>query len=82
MGFRGEMDDGVRFFLDQQAGHQRSVADVAFHEPVVWMLEHVAKAFHVARVSELVQVDDLRPLRGQLLQHEIGPDESRAARHE
>ena len=69
---RGEVDDRVD--ASRRLGHGRSVADVGLDEAVARVGFHAPQIVQVARVGQLVQVDDLQV--GVACQHP--PDEGAA----
>ena len=58
MGFRGEVDDAVHVVLGDDFEDRLEVADVGLDEGVVGLVLDVLEVREVARVGQLVQVDD------------------------
>src|SRR5882672_8732751 len=62
--FRGEVNDGARRVSFEEAPHQLPIADIPVDEHVRRVVLERLEIRRVARVGELVQVDDrVRPLR-------------------
>ena len=59
MRFGGEMHDRVGLFVGEQGIDQRRVADIAVHEPVARIRGDGREVGQIARVGQLIQVDDL-----------------------
>ena len=59
MAFGRQVDDAVHFLLLHQFEHAFEVADVHLHELVVGLVLNVLEIGQIARISELIQVDDL-----------------------
>ncbi len=74
----GEIDDGLDLMLVDQSLHQGSVADVSVDEDVVLVLDELGEVLEVARVGQLVEIDQqaVRMLREDHL-HEVASDETR-----
>ncbi|GAB3048398.1 hypothetical protein GCM10027214_07930 [Stenotrophomonas tumulicola] len=64
--------------LGQQARHQRTVADIAFHEHVVGIAFQAGEGLQVAGVGQGIQVDDL-DAAGNRLEDEVAANESGTA---
>ena len=62
MALSGKVDDIIEIVLCKQALHQLLVADVALHEHMAGVALHVLQVFQIARVGQLIQIDqqDLR----------------------
>ena len=75
----GKMDDGARLPLGQQTVEQAPVADVAAHEGMADIAVERGQVLEVARVGQLVEIDDRFAGLGEPVQHEIGADEPGAA---
>ena len=58
MAFRREVDDAVHLFLLHQAIEGVEVADVHLHELVVRFVFHIFQIGQIARIRQLVQIDD------------------------
>jgi hypothetical protein len=76
---RGEVHDGRRPVLHEQAVHQLPVPDPPPHENVVRILRNRRERLRITRISKGVQVNDLEFARGHRLQDEISPDKAGAA---
>jgi hypothetical protein len=79
MAFRGEMNNGSRAVLLQQRGHQRRVADVAVDEDVIGIGLERGQIGGIARISKLVQIDQLASglfSRGEPVQNKVRADEA------
>ena len=74
------MDNAVHVLLLHEFEHALKVADVHLHETVVGLVLDVLEVLQVARIGELVQVDD--PVLGVLVHeqaHDVTADEAGAA---
>ena len=80
MAFRGKVHDAPDVVFREQALHQFLVADVALHEGVVGHPLAFLQIVEIARVGELVEIDDavVRILCAEV-RNEIGTDEAGAA---
>ena len=73
------MHDGAGTMGVEHFAHARAVEDVAMHEDVPRVVFQRNKIGGVARIGQLVQVDDCRAAIGNPAEHEIGADEAGAA---
>ncbi len=80
--FRREIDDSAGLVLPQQPAHRLAVADIGAHENVTRLVPEARQAGKIARVGELVDIDDRICFCREPLQDEIGADEPGAARYE
>ena len=80
--FGGKVDDRARTVLGQQLRQQRTVADVALHKGVAWVVLQAGQVFQVAGVGELVQVEHWLIYLRQPVQHKVAADETGTARNE
>ena len=58
MAFGGEVHDRIDLFFAQQTKHHLAIEDIALDEPVVGRIGDCPQAFRVARIGQLVEVDD------------------------
>ena len=58
MAFGRQVHDPVDLLFAQQAQHQLAVEDIAFHQPVVRRIVDGLEAFRIARIGQLVEIDD------------------------
>ena len=58
MRFCSEMDDTVNLLALHQLVESGEVANVDLHELVVWLFLDVLQVSQIARIGELVEVDD------------------------
>ena len=58
MAFCGQVDDAVHVILLHHFLHLFVVADVRFHEHIVFLVFNVLQVRQVSRIRQLVQVDD------------------------
>ena len=79
MGFGGKVDNGARLVLLEQLLPQAGVADIALNKHMARILGQRGQVGQVARVGELVEVDDRLIMVGQPVEYEIGANEARAA---
>ena len=73
---RGEIHHHVGLFFFKQAIHEVPVRDVPAHEGEARIVPNGSQRLQVARVSELIQTDDLVVRMGQLVIDEIAPNKS------
>ena len=59
MALGGQMDDAVHLFLLHQLVHTVEVADVHLHKLIVGLILHVFQVGQIARIGELIEVDDM-----------------------
>ena len=57
--FRSEVDHNVWMFFFKKLVDAFAVADVQLDEAEVWLVHNILQCWQVARVSQLVQADDL-----------------------
>ena len=79
MAFGGEVDPRTGLVLGQQAADQGAVADVASHQLVAGIALQAGQGFGVARVGELVEVDDGLIAGGKPVEHKVGANEAGTA---
>ena len=79
MRFRRQMHDRVGLLVGEDAAHLPAVANVGLIEAIVRRTFHRAQRLEAARVSELVDVDDVVAARHEV-PHDSAADESGAAR--
>lgn len=79
MAFGGKVQHGAGAVLGQQGIDQGTVAQVALHKTVLRLALQAGQVFEVARVGELVEVDDGLIGLGAPVEHEIGANEAGAA---
>ena len=77
--FGGEIDDGARLVLGEQAADKVKVADVALDEGVARVTVQANEVLAVAGVGELVEGDDGLVGLSQPVEDEIAADETGAA---
>ena len=59
MAFGGQVNDAVDFFILHELVESVKVADIHLHELVVRLVFDVLEVCKVARISELIEVDNL-----------------------
>ena len=59
MAFSSEMDDAINFFILHELVESVKVANVHLHELVVRLAFDILEVSKVARIRELVEVDDI-----------------------
>ena len=74
-----KMDDRARPVFRQHRIHQRAVADVAAEKYVAGVAVQGGEVFQIARVSQLVEVNDRLARSGYPVEHEVGADKPGAA---
>ena len=82
MALGGEVHDGARAVLGQQAVDQGAVADVAMHEDVACVAAQALEVAQVAGVGERIEVEHGLAAglgAGQPVEHEVAADEAGAA---
>ena len=79
MRFSGEIDDRARLVLGEQRADPREIADVAMHEDVARIAREAREVLKVARIGELVEVDDRLVGLRQPVENEVATDETGAA---
>ena len=71
-----------RLVLDQQTRDQFGIGNVTLHKHMAGITRQAGQGFQVARVGQLVEVDDGLSLRlGQPVQHEIAAYKTGTAGH-
>ena len=80
MALGSKVDDVVEIVLCKQALHQLLVADIALHEHMAGVALHVLQVFQIARVGQLIQIDqqDLRVFFEHIV-HKVGTDKTGTA---
>ena len=78
MALGGEMNDRARLFAPKQIAQTISVDDVAPLKAIARIAFDGSQVLEIAGVSQLVEIDDPRTLRGNPLENEIRADEARA----
>jgi hypothetical protein len=77
------MHDGIRPLIGENGIHQRLVADVAVDEAVARVACHGLQVFEVARVGQLIEIDDADGrIFSQRKADEGRPDETGASGNE
>ena len=76
MAFGGEVQDGTGLVLRQEAGNQRVVANIAFYKDVPRIAVQRCQRFQVARVGQLVEVDDGLVGLGQPVKDKVGANKA------
>src|SRR6185436_8023551 len=74
--FRREVDERDRPIRFEHAVDQTLIADISVHELIARVIPDQMQAAGIARVGELVQIDDPRRFVGQPLQDKICADET------
>lgn len=74
MAFGGQVDYRPRPVLGERLTNQLEVIDIAANEDVTGIIFQRCKVFPVARIGELVQIDDLAAFVANPFQNEIGAD--------
>jgi hypothetical protein len=60
MGLSGKVYHGVRLQISQGPAEYAPVADVRIDKPIPWITRNLLDGFEVARVSQLIDVDQRR----------------------
>ena len=79
MGFSCKVDNTIGLEVINHRLNQIGVGDVAFNKLIAGIVCHGDQVIQVACIGELVQVEDVVVGFGDLLQDEVGADESCAA---
>ena len=79
MAFGGEVDDGPGPIFCQQAGDQRAVADVAMDENMALIALQRSQRFKIARVRQLVEIDDRLVASRKPVKYKICADKASGA---
>ena len=82
MALGGKVDHRARLVLGQQARDQGRVADVALNEVVAGIGLEAGQRLGIARVGQLVQIENRLVTLREPVEDEIGADEARAASDE
>ena len=77
-----KVDHGTRLVLGQQGYHQCVVANVALGEGMAAVALQAGQVFQVARVGELVEVDDRLTRLCNPVQHKIRANKTCAASYQ
>lgn len=75
----GEIDHRTRLMLGQQLLDQRRVGDIAVDEQVLGVAIDGRQALQVARVGQLIQVDDQLICLSYPVQDKVGADKAGSA---
>ena len=81
MALRREVDYRARAVLCEQPAHQLRIADVALHEDVARVVLQRCEVFQIARVGQLVEIDDWFAALREPVQNKVGADEACTASH-
>ena len=77
------MHDGIRLLFAENGVHQRLVADIAMDEAVTGVGRDGLEVLQVARVGQLIEIDDADGRIGRQRKPDEGrPDETRASGNE
>jgi len=74
-----KIDHGARLVLEQQGGHQRRVAKIAFYKDMAIVTVQRGQVLQIAGVGEFVEVDDQLIRLGQPVEHKIAANKTGAA---
>src|SRR5208337_1586968 len=75
----GEVNDGAGLSAPQQAAHKIAIDDVALLEAIARMGFDGTQVVEIARVCQLIEIQDARGFGGNPLENEIRANESSAA---
>ena len=78
MTFRRKIEDGIGLVVAQQPAYQFRIAHIAMHKNVGRIVMQCGKIFQIARVGQLVKIDDALPALASL-QNIAGADEAGAS---
>ena len=67
----GEVNDGTRLFAPQQVAQEIAIDDVALLEAIARMGLDRTQVVEIARVCQLVEIQDARRFRGNPLENEV-----------
>lgn len=79
MAFSSKVDDGARAVLGQQSVDKYRVTDIASCEDMPRIALHTGKILQIARIGELVEIDDGFIVSRQPIENEVGADEPGSA---
>ena len=79
MALSSEMHDRPRSVCVEERCNERTITDVAPHEDVPGISAHGGEIMQIARVRELVEIDQRFADRGEPADHEVGADETGAS---
>ena len=82
MALGGKVDDGAGAVLGQQSTNQRGLANVAAHEDMPHITLQTGEILQIARVGELVKIDDGLVVLVQPVENEVGADKPGTAGYE
>jgi len=82
MGLGGKVDDGTGSVLDKELGNQFGITDVSADKDIPGIALQRGKVLEVARVGQLVEVDDGVFLKGDPVENKVRADESGTAGNE
>src|SRR5262245_36903344 len=77
-----KMDNRVGPMLREQPPHKCRVADVAVDEGVPRRLDHARQRLEIARIGQLVEINDPRVSVGENASHERAANKARTASNE
>jgi hypothetical protein len=82
MALSGQMNNRAGAVALQQSVNQIRIADVPLHKDLPGFSGKTLQVFEIARIGELVQVDNRACREVKPVQHEVGSDETRTAGNE
>ena len=82
MGFGGEVHHRARLVLSHQSGDQCRVTNVPLHKDMARITLHTFQIVQIARISELVEVNNGLTGGSEPVKDKVGADETRAASYQ
>jgi hypothetical protein len=82
MGLGGKVDDGPRLMLCKELRNEFGIANIATDEGMAGIPLQGGEVLEVARISELVEINDGVVLKSDPVEDEVGTDEAGAAGNE
>jgi hypothetical protein len=79
MALSGKVDDSAGTVFGQQSIDQCCLADVAAHENMPFIALQTGEIFQIARISELVKIDDRLVVVRQPVENKVGADKPGAS---
>ena len=82
MGLSGKVHNGAGTVLSEELGNKFRISDIASNEDMAGIPLDGGKVLEIARVGELVEVDDGVFLEGNPVEDKVGTDEAGTACYE
>ena len=79
MAFCRKVDDGTRLVLSQQLGHCLAISNISLHKDVARIDLKAGQVLQIARVGQLVNIDDWLIRCSRPIENKVCANEARAA---